>query len=71
MEEAVYGRREDHANIGDKNHTAEQSIKRREQFSGDGVDIHYRTHAAQDHGGIMKGIQPGYTRCIMIPKNTQ
>jgi hypothetical protein len=70
VKKAMYGRGQDYADICNENHPAEQGIKRGEKFADPGIDIHHRSHPAQDHTGIVQGIQPSYTGSIMITQYT-
>ena len=69
VKKAMDRRGKDYADVGNKNHPAEQGVKRGEKLSDPGSDIHHRPHSAQDHTGIMQGIQPSDPGSIMISKH--
>ena len=52
----VNHRRQYQADVGDEHNSAEKRVQGREYFSGTGGNGNYRTHAAQDHGSIVEGI---------------
>lgn len=70
MHDVVDDGREDDADIGDEHHPAEQGIKRRKKLTVLAFDLHHRSHAAQDHGRIVQGIDPGNVIGVMIAENT-
>ena len=70
MKDPVHGRGQDQPDIGNKNHPAEQGIKRGEDLSALRFHRIHQSHPAQDHGGIVEGIQPVHPRRKMIPQGT-
>jgi hypothetical protein len=48
------GGRQDYTDIGYENNPAEQGIKRRKELTDPGIDIHHRSHPAQDHTGVVQ-----------------
>ena len=70
VKKTMDGGGKDYTDIGNENDPAEQGIKRRKELSDPGSDIHHRSHPAQDHTGIVQGIQPSDPGSIMISQYT-
>lgn len=61
MQEAMHHRREDDAGNDDDDESAVQRIETGKQFSGIGVELIDRTHAAEKHRCVDEGIEPRQT----------
>lgn len=59
MQETVKYRRKQDAADGHENEPAEQGIAGGKQLSRLGVQFVHRPHAAQDHGRVEEGVDPG------------
>jgi hypothetical protein len=68
MHEPVCDGRQQYGSDAEKSYPAEQCVKRGEQFGRIAVHGVHRAHPCQYHGGVVKGVYPGYVSKRVVPQ---
>ena len=58
VKKPVNGRRQQHTNVGNKRHTAENGVNRRKHLAAIACNFSHRAHARQNHRRIVKRVNP-------------
>ena len=69
VQKAVEDRGNEDAHGNHHDQPAVEGITAGEELAGPGVQFAHRPHAAQDHGGIDEGIQPGHALKLPIAQD--